>query len=68
MVRDFLRFRLRFVVLLLRMWLRKAENRLIFPVPVFLKRLAAPRFVFIFGMSGLFRCKGGEPPGSCAFG
>jgi len=49
-VLDFLKFLFRFVVLLLRMWLVKAEDRLIFPVPVFLNRLAAPRFVFILGM------------------
>src|SRR5262245_17775965 len=32
------------------MWRLKALARTIFPVPVFLKRLAAPRCVFSFGM------------------
>ena len=33
-----------------RMWLRNALRRMILPVPVILKRLAAPRWVFILGM------------------
>jgi hypothetical protein len=32
------------------MWLVKAWLLLIFPVPVFLKRFAAPRFVLILGI------------------
>src|SRR5258708_18635740 len=36
---------------LVRMWRAYALWRLIFPVPVSLKRLAAERLVFIFGMS-----------------
>ena len=47
---DFLKFRFVLVLLLVRMWLVKAWFPLIFPVPVFLKRLAAPLLVFIFGM------------------
>src|SRR5947208_7720367 len=35
------------------MWLRNAFRRMSLPVPVTLKRLAAPRCVFIFGMSAL---------------
>src|SRR6478609_3740997 len=35
------------------MWLWKAFRRRILPLPVTLKRLAAPRWVFIFGMSAL---------------
>src|SRR4051812_23426172 len=35
------------------MWLWNAFRRRILPVPVTLKRLAAPRWVFIFGMSVL---------------
>ena len=44
------RFRFRLVVLLVRIWLLKAEFRTIFPFLVILKRLAAPRFVFILGI------------------
>ena len=33
-----------------RMWLRKALRRMSLPVPVILKRLAAPRWVFILGI------------------
>src|SRR6185369_1414428 len=47
-------WRLVFVVLLVRMWRLKALARTILPVPVFLKRLAAPRCVFSFGISLLF--------------
>src|SRR5690606_29873103 len=39
-----------FVVLLVRMWRLKAAARTILPLPVFLKRLAAPRWVFSFGI------------------
>jgi len=35
---------------LVRMWLLKALALTNLPVPVFLKRFAAPRFVFIFGI------------------
>src|SRR5207302_7894280 len=35
------------------MWLRKALRRRMRPVPVTLKRLAAPRWVFILGISAL---------------
>src|SRR5688500_1774684 len=38
-----------------RMWDRKALRRMILPVPVILKRLAAPRSVFILGIGGLLR-------------
>src|SRR6185437_4294011 len=41
-------FRLR--VFLVRMWVWLACQRLSFPVPVFLKRFIAARFVFCFGM------------------
>src|SRR5438105_15523532 len=34
-------------------WLRKALRRRMRPVPVTLKRLAAPRWVFILGISAL---------------
>jgi hypothetical protein len=44
-----------FVVLLVRMWRLNALARMIFPVPVFLKRLAAPRCVFNLGILGLSR-------------
>ena len=40
-----------FVVLLVRMWRLNALALTIFPVPVFLKRLAAPRCVLSFGIS-----------------
>jgi hypothetical protein len=38
---------------LVKMWLLNALARTNFPVPVFLKRLAAARLVFIFGMKNL---------------
>src|SRR5947209_12720991 len=38
---------------LVRMWAAKAWWRRSFPVPVFLKRLAAPRWVLIFGIAWL---------------
>ena len=50
MVPDFRRFRLRFVVFFVRIWLANDLEYVILPVPVTLKRFAAPRFVFIFGM------------------
>jgi hypothetical protein len=50
---DFLMLRFLLVVFLVRMWFPKALLLTIFPDPVFLKRFAAPRFVFIFGMSYL---------------
>ena len=58
MIPDLLRFRLRFVVFLVRMWLAYDFEYAIFPFPVSLKRLAAPLFVFIFGMSSIlsFHC------------
>ena len=40
-----------FVDFLVRMWLLFARILLIFPLPVLRKRFAAPRLVFIFGMS-----------------
>jgi len=47
---DFRKLRFRLVVLLVKIWLPKALERMIFPLPVALKRLAAPRLVFILGM------------------
>src|SRR6056297_2431465 len=44
------RRRLRLVSFLVRMWLWKACLRLMRPLPVFRKRLAAPRLDFILGM------------------
>jgi hypothetical protein len=44
------RLRLFFLVLEVRIWLVNAWLLFIFPVPVFLKRFAAPRFVLIFGI------------------
>lgn len=43
---DFLSLRLRCRLFFVRIWLPKAWLRLIFPVAVFLKRLAAPRCDF----------------------
>ena len=45
------KFLFRLVVLVVKMWLVKALFLRIFPVPVFLNLLAAPRFVFIFGIA-----------------
>ena len=45
------RRRFRFVDFLVRMWLLYARILLIFPLPVLRIRLAAPRLVFIFGIS-----------------
>jgi hypothetical protein len=43
-------WRFAFLVLLVRMWRLNALARVNFPVAVFLKRFAAPLFVFIFGI------------------
>ena len=48
------RFRLR--VFFVRMWFLRACRRLTFPLPVSLKRLAAPRWVLSFGTILLFEC------------
>lgn len=45
------RLRLRFRLLLVKMWLRLAFWRLIAPDPVILNRFFAPEFVFIFGIT-----------------
>ena len=42
-----------------RMWFMKAWRRRSLPVPVTLKRLAAPRWVFIFGIGLLLGGGGG---------
>ncbi len=47
---DLRRLRFLLVDFLVRMWLVKALERFIFPDPVFLKRFAAPLFVFILGI------------------
>jgi len=47
---SFFRTLLRFRVLWLNRWLDPAFLYMNFPVPVFLKRLAAARLVFIFGI------------------
>jgi hypothetical protein len=52
---DFLMLRFLLVVFLVRMWLPKALLLMIFPDPVFLKRFAAPRLVFIFGITYLLK-------------
>jgi hypothetical protein len=44
-------WRLRLLLFFVRMWRRCDWPRLKLPVPVFLKRLAAPRFVFNFGIA-----------------
>src|SRR5882762_9402931 len=51
-----------FVVLPVRMWRLNALARMIFPVPVFLKRLAAPLCVFNFGISPSGRSERTRPP------
>src|SRR5437868_3987773 len=43
-------------VLLVRMWRRNARLRFTRPLPVTLKRLAAPRLVFLFGIALDLRC------------
>src|SRR5215470_14259883 len=48
-------FRFRFFAFLVRMWLFPLFMRTILPPPVRLKRFAAPRCVFIFGISLLRR-------------
>jgi len=50
------RLRLRFVAILVKMWLLKACLRLIFPLPVMVNRFFALDFVFIFGIVLLFNC------------
>jgi len=47
----FRRLRFLLVVLLVKMWLPKALERMIFPLPVALNRLAAPLLVLILGMT-----------------
>src|ERR1035437_2536724 len=47
---EFPSFFLRFLAAEGRIWRRNALCRLIFPVPVFLKRLAAPLCVFSLGI------------------
>lgn len=47
---DLRRLRFLFVDFLVRIWLVKALERLIFPEPVFEKRFAAPLLVFILGI------------------
>src|SRR6266545_673860 len=49
------------VSLLVRMWRLKALPLTILPVPVFLKRLAAPRWVFSFGICSIWRVRK-DPP------
>src|SRR5262245_22486337 len=44
-------WRFRCFGLLVRLWRRNAFVRLILPLPVFLKRLAAPRWLLSFGMT-----------------
>ena len=48
---DFRKPRFRFVLLEVRMWLALAFERFIFPVLVSLKRFAAPRLDFNFGIA-----------------
>ena len=48
------RLRLRFVDILVKMWLLKAFFLVILPVPVMLKRFLALELVFIFGMFVIF--------------
>jgi hypothetical protein len=47
------RLRLRFVDIFVKMWLLKAFFLVILPVPVMLKRFLALELVFIFGMSDI---------------
>ena len=51
MMLDLRRFLFRLVVLVVKIWLVKALFLRIFPLPVLLNLLAAPRFVFIFGIA-----------------
>src|SRR5687768_2315653 len=54
-----LRRRMRFGAFFSRMWLLLTCRRRSLPVPVTLKRLAAPRWVFILGMWSLSALCGG---------
>jgi hypothetical protein len=47
---DFLKCRFLFVVFEVNIWLLYALDLLILPVPVILKRFAAPLLVLIFGI------------------
>jgi hypothetical protein len=47
-------WRLRLVALEVKMWRFMEWPRLIFPVAVFLKRFAAPLWVFIFGIMSFY--------------
>ncbi len=58
------RRRFRFEDFFSRMWFRKALRRMILPVPVTLKRLAAPRCVFIFGIAACLLFGGGQAASS----
>ncbi len=49
--------RFRFGLFFVRMWLLKALARTILPVPVFLNRLAAARFVLILGIANILHSK-----------
>lgn len=51
---NLVRFLLRFLLFLVRMWLLKACFRFILPLPVNLKRFFAPETVFILGMAFFF--------------
>ena len=51
MMLAFRKFLFRLVVFVVKIWLVKALFLRIFPVPVLLNLLAAPRFVFIFGIA-----------------
>src|SRR5687768_12438252 len=63
------RRRFRFGAFFSRMWLRLACRRVILPLPVILKRLAAPLWVFIFGIASapLSRRSGGVSVGGFGF-
>jgi len=50
---DFLRFLFLLVVFFVRIWLAYALFLFTLPVPVRLKRFAAPLWVFIFGITSL---------------
>ena len=51
-------WRFDFVVLLVRMWRLNAAPRTTLPVPVFLNRFAAPRWVFNFCFLAMFPIPG----------
>src|SRR5512134_3197751 len=55
--------RLRLRVLVVRMWLAKALERLIFPLLVVVKRLAAARLVLILGIDWILLMLGGVDHG-----